>query len=111
MRKYELYKVYTEVRAHTGNIKDRLKKSELIDAYISSGMHDYTSRMVAEFDNREDALEELKKYKCSAEEGKYITYYWNCTFYLVSEFEIDEDGCGEETGNYDFAEMEEDEEE
>lgn len=110
MTKYKLIRATAELEAKGGRVDKHLKKSELIDRFFEDGLDAGNYHILAEFDNREEALAELSKYKCWAREYKQIVWLWDAEFFFISEYDVDEDGDEEETGNYDYAEMEEDEE-
>lgn len=108
MTKYRLIKATSELKAKGGRATtEHLKKSELIDEFIANGLDAGNYHTLAEFDSREEALAELSKHRCMAREYKQIVWLWDAEFIFISEYDIDEDGDEEETGSYDFAEMEE----
>lgn len=114
MRRYVLKKVaYAEISQRAMN-----EYENIIDAFTADGMN-YKSDELGTFDNREKALEELGKYRCTAKAmtsyGVLVSinecmkpkYYEANMIYLEAQ-EYNEDWEDwESTGEYDFAEMDE----
>lgn len=89
--------------------RSTVRAEDIIDAYCSEGMlNGAMVEEIAVYDDREAAREALKQFKC----GSYLESAWAgkvriCDLYFIQEREYDEDGEYEDTGCYDFAEIQE----
>lgn len=97
MKKYELMKNDIEINRRD---KDRIAPGCTLD------QGDCDPELIKSFDSKEEALEELKKYKSDIRElkGRLGTYY-QVTEYYVEENTYDEDGFVEGGGIWEFSEM------
>ena len=88
-------------------IKATVRTEDIIDAYCSGGMLNGSAvKEIAVYDDIETAQEALKQYKCVT----YLQSAWVgkvriCELYFIQEREYNEGDEYEDTGCYDFAEI------
>lgn len=88
------------------NHRDVKKYGSYIDAYTANGLQNGSYKIIAEFDNYEEAKKELEKYRCTVNEYKTAVSIFDADVYYIEEQELNEyTGEYEPTGDYDFAEM------
>lgn len=92
--------------------RDVKKYDSIIDAYVSNGLQNGSFKVIAEFDNYEEAKKELEKYRCTVSERRTAVNFYSMDVYYIEEQEWNEYAEEyEPTGDYDFAEMAEEDEE
>ncbi|MBQ4534886.1 MAG: hypothetical protein IJA18_06765 [Ruminococcus sp.] len=104
------YKVINE--SNEINKRDVKEYESIIDACVSNGLQNGSFKVIAEFDNYEEAKKELEKYRCTISERRTAVSFYSMDVYYIEEQEWNESAEEyEPTGDYDFAEMAEEDEE
>lgn len=99
MKKWEIINETSELKATT-------KASEIIDKFFESGIGNGTTAVIANVETLEEARKLLADYRCTS---RIMSTVRMCDFYYAAEVEYDEDyDEWEQTGNYEFAEIEAD---
>lgn len=94
------------------NHRDVKKYGSYIDAYTANGLQNGSYKIIAEFHNYEEAKKELEKYRCTVSERRTAVSFYAMDAYYIEEQEWNEYAEEyEPTGDYDFAEMVEEDEE
>lgn len=93
------------------SVNEYKKYGDIINAHIANGMRNGTYDTIEVFDTFEEAKAKLKNYKCSytLTNGFANVKFYLADFTYIAEQEYDSDyEEWEDTGNYEFAEIEED---